>query len=272
MKISVIIPTYNRAEMVANAVESVLSQTCPPTEIIVVDDGSTDHTVTRLAAFQNQIKVIRQCHQGVSAARNVGIQTSRGDWLAFLDSDDLWKRKKLERQCKALDNHVGFMVCYTNEEWRQKGRWRNQKKIHRKYNGRIFQKCLPLCIISPSSVLLHRKVIKEIGLFDESLPACEDYDYWLRTSRRFAVLYIDERLIVKRAGDWEQLSQQHSLDRYRIQALQKVLKDPLANDDRQAAVEELRKKCSVYAQGCKKHQRPAQARWALDIMEQFKEV
>lgn len=267
MRISVIIPTHNRAEMVVQAVESVLAQSLAPEEVIVVDDGSTDETVEKLAAFENEIKVIQQAQRGVSAARNLGIQHAREEWLAFLDSDDLWKPGKLERQSAELEKSSD-LVCYTDEEWRKNGLWKNQKKIHQKYGGRIYPYCLPLCIISPSSVLLHKSVIDQIGFFDESLPACEDYDYWLRMSRCFTVLYIPERLIVKRAGEWEQLSKQHSLDRYRILALQKILSYDL-KEDYEKTVIELHKKCHIYAAGCEKHHRPREAAWARQIASHF---
>ncbi len=268
MRISVIIPTYNRADLVVQAVESVLAQSLAPQEIIVVDDGSTDDTLAKLAAFQNEIKVIRQKQRGVSAARNFGIQNAKEEWLAFLDSDDLWKSKKLERQGEELGKNSAA-VCYTDEEWRKNGQWKNQKKIHKKYGGQIYQYCLPLCIISPSSVLLHKNVIDKIGLFDESLPACEDYDYWLRMSRCFTVLYIPERLIVKRAGEWEQLSNQHSLDRYRIIVLHNILTQPLSKDDYEKTVKELKYKCHIYAAGCEKHHRGEEAAWAREIAAHF---
>ncbi len=268
MRISVIIPTYNRAEMVVQAVESVLTQTLVPQEVIVIDDGSTDDTLEKLAIFQNDIRVFHQEQRGVSAARNLGIRRASGEWLAFLDSDDLWKPKKLERQSEELKK-TSYFVCYTDEEWRKNGRWKNQKKIHRKFGGRIYQYCLPLCIISPSSVLLHKSVVDQIGVFDESLPACEDYDYWLRICRCFTVLYIPERLIVKQAGEWEQLSEQHSLDRYRILALQKILAYDLAKKDYEKTVKELYKKCHIYAAGCEKHHRPRDAAWARQIASHF---
>lgn len=267
MQISVIIPTYNRESLVCEAIDSVLEQTSPADEIIVVDDGSTDSTLFRLEAYQNQIKILQQPNRGISAARNLGIQHAQYDWLAFLDSDDLWKPTKLQRQRQALEQQPEFRICYTDEEWRWHGRWKNPKKIHRKYSGWIYEKCLPLCIISPSSVLMHKNVFDIVGLFDETLPACEDYDLWLRVSQRFPALFLPERLIVKRAGTWEQLSQQHSLDKFRIQALLKQLDSPfLTPSEKQQTRDMLAQKCHIYASGCRKHGRQDEAKWAEHIL------
>ncbi len=257
--------------MVCEALESVLQQTRPPREIIVVDDGSQDDTPARLAAYGDRIRVIRQEQpQGVSAARNRGIAAATGEWLAFLDSDDLWRPDKLARQCAALREHPEYLVCYSDEEWRRHGNWMNQGKKHRKYSGWIYPRCLPLCIISPSSILLHRNVFAQAGLFDEGLPACEDYDLWLRITWQFPVLFLPERLIIKQAGDWPQLSQQHSLDRYRIIALQKMLTvAALSETDRAATRDMLMQKCRIYALGCRKHGSETEAAWAETVRQKI---
>jgi glycosyltransferase involved in cell wall biosynthesis len=263
VRISVVIPTYNRSALAVEAVQSVLDQSRPPDEVIVVDDGSTDDTADALSPFRDRIRYLAQDHAGVSSSRNAGIGLAANDWLAFLDSDDLWRPHKLERQCAELGRSPETAICYTDEEWRRHGRWQNQSKHHRKTSGWIYQHCLPLCIISPSSVLIHRRVFTEVGLFDVTLPACEDYDLWLRVTLRFPVLYIAERLIVKRAGPWPQLSMQHSLDKYRITALANMLhKERLSTVDRDATIATLREKCRIYSMGCRKHGREEEAEWA----------
>ncbi len=262
MRISVIIPVYNRPQ-VRQAVDSVLAQTRPADEVIVVDDGSTDATPAVAADYGDSVIWIRQAHGGVSAARNRGIALARYEWLAFLDSDDLWHENKLQRQCEELQKQPDYFACYTDEEWRKNGRWMNQSKHHQKYSGWIYHYCLPLCIISPSSILLHRRTLDASGLFDEQLPACEDYDLWLRLCLRFPVLFIPERLIVKQAGAWPQLSMQHGLDRYRIIALNKVLQNEcLTQEQRSATISTLQEKCRIYALGCRKHKREEEALWA----------
>lgn len=267
MQISAVIPTYNRAELVGQAVQSVLDQQSRADEIWVIDDGSTDDTPAVLAQFGDKIQIHRQEHHGVSAARNTGIRLSHNEWLAFLDSDDLWKPKKLLRQRQELAQYPEMRVCYTDEEWRRNGRWKNPKMIHAKFSGWIYEKCLPLCIISPSSVIVHRSVFDEVGMFDENLPACEDYELWLRVSSRMPVLFLPERLIVKRAGEWLQLSQQHSLDKFRIQALVKRLNSgELSPEQRDATHAVMAEKTRVYALGCRKHGREEELAWLNELL------
>ncbi len=265
MRISAILPTRHRPALTQEAVESVLSQSRPPDEVIVVDDGSADGTAHALARFGKDLTIIRQEHAGVSAARNAGIRAARGEWIAFLDSDDLWLPGKLRGQEDALTRpeNADYRVAYTNEKWIRDGTQRNQGHRHAKHTGWIYVRCLPLCIISPSSVIMRRDVFDEVGLFDEELPACEDYDMWLRLSARFPVLYLPEKLVVKRAGDWPRLSAAHSLDRYRILALRKALDSEwLPAEHRSPTMEMLREKVRVYALGCRKHGRDDEAVWA----------
>jgi len=267
IKISVILTTRDRAMLVSEALASVLEQSRAPDEIIVVDDGSVDDTGERLRPLAASVRYLRNPQPlGVSAARNRGIRAAAGSWLAFLDSDDLWKRGKLARQLQALRENPGYRICYTDEEWRRDGRWMNQSARHRKRSGWIYSDCLPLCIISPSSVLIERSLLDEVGFFDESLPACEDYDLWLRIAGRVPVLFVPERLIVKRAGEWPQLSRQHSLDRYRIIALAGIAASGgLGAADLAATTAMLAEKCRIYALGCRKHGRTEEAEWAENM-------
>ncbi|MBU0650624.1 glycosyltransferase, partial [bacterium] len=121
-----------------------------------------------------------QKNSGVSSARNKGILLSKGKYLAFLDSDDEWKKNKLKKQIEFFKENPALKICQTDEEWIRNGKWINQKKIHQKKSGWIFEPSLELCLISPSSVIIHKDIFDHIGLFDETLMACEDYDLWLR--------------------------------------------------------------------------------------------
>jgi len=234
--ISVIIPTYNRIETLPRAIESVMVQTHPANELIIVDDGSTDGTVAWLGEHYPQIKLIKQQNSGVSAARNRGIEVASGEWIALLDSDDEWLPKKLEKQLALLASEPEFKLVHGDEIWIRNGVRVNQMKKHSKKGGWIFQDCLPLCAISPSAVMIHRSIFDDVGLFDETLPACEDYDLWLRITCRYPVLYCDQPLIQKYGGHEDQLSRKHwGMDRFRIQALERVLEVGGLNESDHAA-------------------------------------
>ncbi len=265
--VSVIIPTYNRVALVQEAVASVLAQTWQDFEVLVVDDGSTDHTVAALAPFAGQVRVVRRPSRGgVSAARNRGIAAARGQWLAFLDSDDLWLPEKLSRQWAFLEAQPGLLLCQTEETWVRRGVRVNQPLSHRKVGGDIFLPSLERCLVSPSAVLLHRRLIEEHGGFDENLPAAEDYDLWLRLSWRYPVGLVPEALVIKRGGHADQLSRQWGLDRHRIRALVKLVAEPdLPPLYAEAARRVLAAKCAIYAQGCEKRGKMAEARLYLDL-------
>jgi len=206
------------------AIESVRRQQFADWELIVVDDGSDDDTGAMVAGFCDpRIRYIFTENKGVSAARNRGIALARYPWICFLDSDDYWMPLKLKRQVAELEADKRYSVIYTNEIWIRRGTRVNQRKIHQKYSGWIYERCLPLCIISPSSVLLNRDVVGAEGAFDEDLPVCEDYELWLRIAARHPVRFLDEPLIVKTGGHPDQLSHRFwGMDRFRIQALIKT--------------------------------------------------
>ncbi len=251
--ISVIIPTFNRKEMVIKAIESVMQQTYCQVELIIVDDGSNDRTASTLKGQFSQAIIIEQNNSGVSAARNSGIQVAKGSLIALLDSDDLWMPHKLERQVAFFHKHPSAMICQTEEIWIRNGRRVNPKKRHQKPTGMIFESSLELCLVSPSAVMIRKPLLAEVGLFDESLPACEDYDLWLRIAWKYPIHLIKEPLIIKHGGHADQLSKTPELDKYRIAAICKILASGYLNSkQKQAALEMLKKKCTIYAQGCMK--------------------
>jgi glycosyltransferase involved in cell wall biosynthesis len=263
--VSVVIPTYNRESMLPRALDSVFAQTRAPAQVIVVDDGSTDGTAEWVAARYQQITLLIQENRGVSAARNCGIEAAAGEWIALLDSDDEWTPTKLERQLDELATHPENLVCHTEEIWIRHHRRVNPKRKHAKYGGRIFQYCLPLCAMSPSSVLIHRSVLNDVGGFDEEMPACEDYDLWLRICARYPVLYLDEPLVVKYGGHPDQLSRRvWGLDRFRIRALEKILESgELKEEERDAALEILLEKIDIFVAGAEKREK-----W--DVVESYR--
>lgn len=250
--ISVVIPTYNRVTFLKDAIDSVLAQTFLDFELIVVDDGSTDDTPKLLSSYNNKVRVITQTNQGPSAARNRGIETAKGEWIAFLDSDDVWKPDKLKKQVQFITDNPDTKICQTEEVWIRSGKRVNPKKKHEMHSGWIYEKCLPLCIVSPSSVMIHQDVFERIGLFDETMLACEDYDLWLRLTPHYPVFLVREQLIVKQGGHDDQQSRTiESLDCLRIKAMVKSLEsEGLSKSQYEAAVLELNKKCRVYGNGC----------------------
>ena len=269
--VSVIIPTYNRDWIVEQAIDSVLAQDFSDYELIVVDDGSDDHTPEILAAYEDQIMVIRQANRGVSTARNRGIASAAGRLIAFLDSDDLWLPQKLSTQVKFFADNPEVVICQTEEHWVRNGVRVNPKKRHLKFSGMIFERSLALCLVSPSAVMVKRELFNELGVFDEDLPACEDYDLWLRISCRYPVDLIKTPLIIKRGGHADQLSRASGLDKYRIQSLIKLLEgNLLAPQQKQAVMTTLKEKSIVYAGGCRKRGREAEAKYYYQLAEKFK--
>ena len=260
--VSVIIPTYNRGWILGEAIDSVLAQDYTDYELIVVDDGSTDHTREILDSYERDIIVVEQANSGVSAARNRGIAESRAQLVAFLDSDDLWLPQKLTHQVEFFKFNPDALICQTEETWLRNGVRVNPKKRHHKLSGMIFEPSLALCLVSPSAVMISKTLFDTVGLFDESLPACEDYDLWLRVSCRYPVFLIDEPLIIKRGGHADQLSKAAGLDKYRIQSLTKIVKSgQLGESQTRAAVQTLKEKCDIFANGCRKRGREEEAKY-----------
>ncbi|MGH7456269.1 MAG: glycosyltransferase, partial [bacterium] len=268
---SVIIPTFNRAAFLREAIDSVLAQTEKDFELIVVDDGSTDCTRELVAEYGDRIRYFFQPNAGASAARNLGIRHAAGNFIAFLDSDDLWLPKKLARQMQWMAAHPNLLLCHTDEIWIRRGVRVNQKMIHAKAGGWIYPLCLPRCIISPSSVLMRRELFDAIGLFDEQLPVCEDYDLWLRVASRFEVGFIPEPLIVKRGGHPDQLSQREwGNDRYRVTALLKIYRSGVLDEAaRRLTAAMICLKCRILENGFHKRQKLIEAKFYADLKEKF---
>ncbi|HOK39713.1 MAG TPA: glycosyltransferase family A protein [bacterium] len=254
-KVSVIITTYNRSNFVIEAINSVLNQSFTDFELFVVDDGSTDNTKEKVRElYGNKVNYIYQKNQGISKARNRGIEAANTEFIAFLDADDLWCKDKLKIQYNDIIQNKDIALNYTNEIWILNGKRINQKLKHKKYGGYIFDKTLPLCIISPSSALIRKSVFYDIGKFDENLEVCEDYDLWLRICLKYPVNFIDKFLIIKRGGHADQLSKKYwGMDIFRIYALLKLLKNQeITKEKKILIVNEIRKKYEILKKGCLK--------------------
>ncbi len=269
--VSIIIPTYNRAWIVKESILSVLAQTFQDYELIVVDDGSTDHTQAILDEFQDRIEVIHQKNSGVSAARNHGVAASKGRLIAFLDSDDLWMPGKLAIQTEFFASNPDIRICQTDEIWIRNGCRINPKKYHKKPSGEIFLPSLALCLVSPSAVMMEKDFFTLMGGFDETLPACEDYDFWLRIGCKYHVSLIPHPLVIKRGGHEDQLSGVPGLDRYRIRSLSKILEtENLTPIQFQQTVEMLNAKIDIYANGCIKRGNLEEAAYIKSLAKDFK--
>ena len=271
-KVSVIIPTFNRAVKTTRAVASVLTQRYKDLEIIVVDDCSTDNTEQALACYISSIKYIKKrTNSGVSAARNTGIKHSTAPWIAFLDSDDYWLKDKLLAQMEFIDNNPEVLACQTEEIWIRNGKRVNPKNKHRKPSGNIFEESLALCLVSPSSVILKRSLLENVGLFDETLPAAEDYDLWLRISCRYPIYLLDKELVVKEGGHKDQLSRQFTgMDRFRIKAIVKLINNrELSPEQMEMAITELSFKCGVYGKGCIKRRRTKEGNFFVSLPDRM---
>ncbi len=252
--VSVIIPTYNRAKFLKLAVESVLWQTYPRIELIVVDDGSKDETSYFITQYPlKYVKIPKNL--GVSLARNRGIFHAQGDFIAFLDSDDRFLPRKIEKQVEFFLANPQFMAVQTEEIWFRKGKRLNPKKRHAKAKGFFLDRALDLCVVSPSTVMLRREVFQHIGLFDENLPACEDYDFFIRYALHYPMGYLPEALTIKEGGHKDQLSAQSGLDLYRTMSLVKnyMTYFPSLNpEERLLFLYHLKKKATIFARGAKK--------------------
>ena len=271
-EISVIIPTYNRAAMVVEAVESVLAQKGVDFELIVVDDGSGDDTRLRLVAYGARLSYCRQSNRGVSGARNRGLELSRAPLVAFLDSDDLWAPDKLRIQHEYMVTHPEVLICQTEEIWWRNGRRVNPKKHHRKPSGDIFRRSLDLCLVSPSAVMAQRDLFDRVGYFDEALPTAEDYDLWLRVAVDYPVPLLPEPLVIKRGGHPDQLSARPALDRYRIKALKKLLiSGRLPRKQYEWTWKALHRRCEIYGQGCLKRGKILEGERYLSMPEKYRQ-
>lgn len=273
--VSVIIPTFNRAQKVSRAISSILYQTFTDHEIIVVDDGSSDDTKETVSQFGRRITyVAHSSNLGVSTARNTGIKRSSAPFLTFLDSDDYWLPEKLRAQVEFFETNPEAFACQTEEIWIRKGARVNPKKRHQKPSGDIFQASLRLCLVSPSAVMLKRSLLEEVGSFDEGLPACEDYDLWLRIACRHHVHLIRQGLVVKEGGNSDQLSSLHKgMDRFRIRSLVRLIRSGTLNHRQlRSTLEELSFKCRIYGNGCLKRGKLEEGRFYLQLPERVKKT
>ena len=266
---SVIIPTYNRQSYLKKTLETVCAQTDKRFECLVIDDGSTDDTASMVRAWEDdRIHYLYQDNQGPAAARNHGLAQAQGTWIAFLDSDDWWEPSKLARFAEEINHKPRVQIFHSEEVWFKDGKRHNPKIKHQKPSGFVYFKALPLCCISISTAVIHKDVFKRVGGFDETLPACEDYDFWLRAAHQYEVCLIDEYLTLKDGGRPDQLSfSMPALDQYRIKSLVKMLDSgSLSGEEYAQTYAQLKKKCRIFANGAAKRGKSQEAQSYLELI------
>jgi glycosyltransferase involved in cell wall biosynthesis len=273
--LTIIIPTYNRLPFLKSAINSVFCQTYRRFQLIIADDGSTDGTGDNVQSLNNSdenLRYLRLPHCGMPGkVRNAGARLATGDFLAFLDSDDLWKPEKLARQIAFFEEHPDMMICHTREIWQRGEKIVSQAGQKHRRSGYIFADALKKCIIGPSTVMMRRELFEEFGGFREDLEIAEDYELWLRITAKYPVGYIDEPLVIKRGGHADQLSEKYGqIEVFRIKALLVNLETGIfAGEQRELAVRELVRKCRIYAQGCEKRGKVEEACWYREIVQRY---
>ena len=269
--VSIIIPAYNRKDFLKQAIESVESQTYTHYELIIVDDGSTDSTREYLHSIVHPHLFLH--HSGKPGyVRNRGFLAAKGEYIAFLDSDDLWKPEKIEKQILFFMYNPGILICHTQEIWQRNGKIISQKKQKHKREGDIFFDSLKKCIIGPSTVMMKRNLFIDSGMFHPGLEIAEDYELWLRITAHHQVGYIDESLVIKRGGHADQLSEKYGhIEYFRIQALVYILEQNILSLYKQySALTEIIRKCRIYTQGCLKRGKKAEANKYMNLTEKYK--
>ena len=254
-EVSIIIPVYNRPQMLKRAVSSVLEQTFTDFELIVIDDGSMPPVHSSLEhLLDSRMKILAQPHAGVARARNMGISQARGQWVALLDSDDCWSPKKLELQLDYMQRHHEYSLAQCEEVWYRHGKRVNMKKQHVQASGEQFVRSLEMCVISSSSVILRRELYEEFGVYDEDMKVCEDYDFWLRVTSKYQVGLVPGPLVTKFGGHSDQLSHSEPcLDLYRIYALLKLMNSfMISTEQRELVKKTIVRKSLIVASGAEK--------------------
>ncbi len=265
--ITLVIPLYNRERFIKRAIDSVLNQTLQPSQIIVVDDASTNGSTKIVESYGERVELVKlEKNSGVSKARNEGIKRAKGEWIAFLDSDDEWISTKLKMQMEFLERYPEILFVHTGEQWVRDGKRVKQKAHHKKPRGLCFEENLEFCKIAPSSVVIHRSIFDRVGIFDESLEVCEDYDLWIRVLREYEIGLIEDELVIKHGGHEDQLSfKYHSMDRFRIKALLKHL-------DSESAKRMIKKKCNILEKGAKKRGNVEVLEFCERVMKKLRKI
>ncbi len=270
--VSAVVPVADRPQLLADALRSICSGSMKPRELIVVLNAKTpgraaDRQAAETVFSENSAAGIElhliECEDtGPGPARNAGVAAARQDWLAFLDSDDLWAPDKLRRQWRYLRQRPYLQAAHTAERWIKDGRELNQPAHLRPHTGRFLTASFSHCLISCSSFILRRELFAALNGFDPAFRVCEDFELWLRLLVRHPVGLLREALTIKRAGDWPQESRRfHSLDALRIRAILKLVrnaKSQLKPQELAAARAACESKLAILKQGARRRDRAAE--------------
>jgi glycosyltransferase involved in cell wall biosynthesis len=261
LKVTAVVPVYNREQTIQRAIDSILDQSLLPEEIIVVDDCSTDRTPDILKRYGRKITVIQLSENyGPSKARNEGNTHVRTEWIAFMDSDDCWEKDKLKKQAHYLSKYPFYRIIQSDEKWIRNGKRVNPCNHHRKPLGWIWEPSLERCLLSPSGVLIQKSLFDKHGGFDEALPVCEDYDLWLKISRHHLVGLEPDLSVIKYGGHSGQLSRAYpAMDRYRVQSLAALLTKEEYPHYREKIIPVLLKKLKILITGYEKRGKEREA-------------
>jgi glycosyltransferase involved in cell wall biosynthesis len=223
--ISVVIPTYNSGAYVLDALVSALEQTYPHVEVIVVDDGSTDNTRQLLEPYRDRIAYVYQSNRGLSGARNAGISHASGDWIAFLDADDVWLPDKLQRQVDRLRDLPEAGLVHTDAAYLlgRTGRLQARPTPTPPFEGDCHLQLFGGNRIVVSSVIVRREWLERCGVFDESLRQAEDYDCWMRLAPHIAFAFVPETLVLYRLHDSNMSKDRRTLRSFEARVLDKAL-------------------------------------------------
>src|SRR5262245_22208193 len=225
--VSVVVPAFNAERFLERALLSALRQTHPPLEVIVVNDGSRDGTAGVARSLGEPVIVIDRENRGLSVARNTGILAARGDLIAFLDADDSWQPRKLERQLELLARNPATLACFTATEYTTAAGEPRGQSVAPRHPDLVEDLLLHSCVIGPPSAgLFRREVFETIGLFDPRLSQCSDWDLWLRLAERGPVAFLPEVLVRYELHDANMSRDIPLLERDTLEVLRKFFAVP----------------------------------------------
>lgn len=264
-RVTVVIPVRDRLKMLRRAVGSVLKQTWQDFDLVVCDDVSEKEDLSEIKLWVEDSghHWLRMKENGGSAAaRNAGAAVVVGEWLAFLDSDDIWAPEKLEQQLAWHAEHPQIQISQCEEAWMRNELLLKKKNYQQQPQGWIFEKCVEVCCISPSCVMMSRKLWQDLGGFDERYRVCEDYELWLRASLKNPVGLVkcdSGPLVTRHGGHDDQLSfAVEAMDRFRVLALLDLLIEvDLSDNQRQLVEQGVGKRAEVLEKGAHKRGKEA---------------